>query len=69
MREGGWAALSHLADGDVIVAIDGDPVVDVDAVQQKMERVARDKPSSVVLKVQRGIRTFFVEMQTGWKSH
>ena len=68
VREGGWAALSHLADGDVIVAIDGDPVVDVDAVQQKMDRVARDKPASVVLKVQRGIRTFFVEMQTGWKS-
>jgi S1-C subfamily serine protease len=65
--EGGWAALSHLADGDVIVAIDGDPVADVATVQQKMERVARDKPPSVVLKVRRGIRTFFVEMQTGWK--
>jgi S1-C subfamily serine protease len=68
VREGGWAALSHLADGDVIVAIDGEPVVDVATVQQKMERVARDKPASVVLKVRRGIRTFFVEMQTGWKS-
>jgi S1-C subfamily serine protease len=67
VREGGWAALSHLADGDVIVAIDGDPVADVATVQQKMERVARDKPPSVVLKVRRGIRTFFVEMQTGWK--
>jgi serine protease Do len=68
VREGGWAALSHLADGDVIVAIDGDPVADVATVQQKMERVARDKPPSVVLKVRRGIRTFFVEMQTGWKA-
>jgi S1-C subfamily serine protease len=65
--EGGWAALSHLADGDVIVAIDGDPVADVAAVQQKMERVARDKPAAVVMKVRRGIRTFFVELQTGWK--
>jgi len=68
VREGGWAALSHLADGDVIVAIDGDPVADVATVQQKMARVARDKPPSVVLKVRRGIRTFFVEMQTGWKA-
>ena len=67
VAEGGWAALSHLADGDVIVAIDGEPVADVATVQQKMERVARDKPASVVLKVRRGIRTFFVEMQTGWK--
>jgi serine protease Do len=67
VREGGWAALSHLADGDIILTIDGDAVADVVAVQQKMERVARDKPASVVMKVRRGIRTFFVELQTGWK--
>ncbi len=65
VREGGWAALGHLADGDVLLTIDGEPVPDVAAVQQKMERVARTKPASVVLKVRRGIRTFFVEMQTG----
>ena len=67
VREGGWAALSHLADGDVILAIDGEAVADVAAVQQKMERVAREKPAAVVIKVRRGIRTFFVELQTGWK--
>jgi serine protease Do len=67
VREGGWAALSHLADGDVILAIDGEPVADVAAVQQKMERVAREKPAAVVMKVRRSIRTFFVELQTGWK--
>jgi serine protease Do len=67
VREGGWAALSHLADGDVILAIDGESVADVAAVQQKMERVAREKPASVVMQVRRGIRTFFVELQTGWK--
>jgi serine protease Do len=67
VREGGWAALSHLADGDIILAIDGDAVADVAAIQQKMERVAREKPASVVLTVRRGIRTFFVELQTGWK--
>ena len=67
VREGGWAALGHLADGDVILAIDGDPIADVAAVQQKMERVAREKPAAVVMKVRRGIRTFFVELQTGWK--
>jgi hypothetical protein len=49
----------------VILAIDGEPVADVAAVQQSMERVARTKPPSVVFKVRRGIRTFFVEMQTG----
>jgi S1-C subfamily serine protease len=66
VREGGWAALGHLADGDVILAIDGDTVNDVAAVQEKMARVGRDKPPALVMRVRRGIRTFFVEMQTGW---
>jgi S1-C subfamily serine protease len=67
VREGGWAALGHLADGDVILAIDGQTTADVASVQQRMESVAQRKPASVVLKVKRGIRTFFVELQTGWK--
>jgi serine protease Do len=67
VREGGWAALGHLADGDLILAIDGGQVTDVAAVQQKMTRIAQTKPPTVVLEVKRGIRTFFVEMQGGWK--
>lgn len=67
VREGGWAALGHLADGDLILAIDSEPVSNVEAVQKKMARVAETKPESVVLQVRRGIRTFFVELQTGWK--
>ena len=68
VREGGWAALGHLADGDVILAIDGDTVADVAAVQAKMERIVKEKAASVVMRVRRGIRTFFVELQTGWKA-
>lgn len=67
VREGGWAALAHLADGDVILAADGEVMADVAALQKKMEAIAAAKPSSVVMHVRRGFRTFFVEMQTGWK--
>jgi S1-C subfamily serine protease len=66
VTEGGWAALGHLAEGDLIVAIDGQKVSDVAAVQEKMTSLAAAKPSSIVLSVRRGIRTFFVEMQTAW---
>jgi serine protease Do len=66
VREGGWAALAHLGDGDIILAVDGEPVPDVATMRAKMERVAKEKPASVVLHVRREIRTFFVEMQTGW---
>lgn len=66
VNEGGWAALAHLADGDVILAVQGAVVGDVADLQKKMEAIAASKPASVVLHVRRGIRTFFVEMQTGW---
>jgi serine protease Do len=68
VREGGWAALGHLAVGDLLTAIDGEPVSDVEAVQQKMSRVAEARPAAVVFQVRRGVRTFFVELQTGWKT-
>ena len=44
VREGGWAALGHLADGDMLLTIDGDAVADVEAVQRKMAQVAQAKP-------------------------
>jgi serine protease Do len=66
VREGGWAALGHLADGDLLLAIDGEAVASAEGVQEKMAKIAAAKPSAVVLKVRRGIRTFFVELQTGW---
>jgi serine protease Do len=68
VREGGWAALAHLAVGDLLLAIDGDVVSDVEAVQAKMTQIAAGKPGSVVFRVKRGIRTFFVELQGSWKN-
>ena len=65
VREGGWAALAHLGDGDIILSIDGEPVANVDEVQKKMERIVAAKPAVVVLHVRRGVRTFFIEMLTG----
>jgi len=66
VREGGWAALGHLADGDMLLEIDGTAAANVEAVQKQMEVIAERKPAAVVLKVRRGIRTLFVELQSGW---
>ena len=66
VSEGGWAALGHLADGDLLLEIDGVAVPNVEAVQKTMERIAEKKPAAIVLKVRRGIRTLFVELQSGW---
>ena len=67
VREGGWAALAHLADEDIILSVNGEEVVDVASLQKKMEAIAAAKPPAVVMRVRRGFRTFFVEMQTGWR--
>jgi serine protease Do len=67
VREGGWAALGHLAVGDLLIAIDGEPVANVEQVQQKMSRIADAHPPVVVFQVRRSLRTFFVEMQTSWR--
>jgi serine protease Do len=68
VREGGWAALAHLAEGDLVTEIDGTAVEDVEAVQQRMQKIADSKPPVVVFKVRRGIRTLFVELQSGWSA-
>jgi serine protease Do len=68
VREGGWAALAHLAEGDLVMEIDGTAVEDVQAVQSRMLKIAESKPPAVVFKVRRGIRTLFVELQSGWTS-
>lgn len=65
--EGGWAALAHLADGDLLLAIDDEAVEDVAMVKMKMEAIAAAKPEAVVMRVRRDYRTFFIEMQTGWR--
>ena len=67
VREGGWAALAHLADGDIILSVNGESVEDVASLQKRMEAIATEKPKAVVMRVRRGFRTFFVEMQTGWR--
>lgn len=68
VREGGWAALGQLADGDLLLEIDGVEVENVEAVQKLMQRAAETKAAAVVLRVRRGIRTLFVELQSGWPS-
>jgi serine protease Do len=64
--EGGWAALAQLAEGDVVLSIDGRVVRDSTTVQARMAEVVKEKPRAVVLHVRRGIRMLFIEMQAGW---
>jgi serine protease Do len=66
VKEGGWAALGRLGIGDLIVAVDGNPVTDAASLKQIMKRVAAEKRKTVVLRVIRGIHTVFLELETNW---
>lgn len=67
VSEGGWAALARLAEGDVVLSVEGQPVADVEAMQRVMSGVADRQPRAVVLHVRRGFRTMFLEMEGRWR--
>ncbi len=66
VKPGGWAALGNLDAGDLILAVDGTHIADVEAMEQAMESINQTKPAVVVFKVLRGIHTFFIELEPKW---
>jgi len=66
VSEGGWAALGRLAVGDLVQAVDGKPVRDMESLKNMMEEIAQKKPKTVVFHVRRGIHQLFVELQPSW---
>ena len=67
VSEGGWAALGHLAVGDIILEVQGQPTPAVAALKEALAKVAGEKPDSVVLHVQRGIHDLYLELKPKWQ--
>jgi serine protease Do len=67
VEPGGWAALANLGTGDVILDIDGQPIRTVDALASRLKAARDAHARAVVLRVRRGIRTAFVEVQPAWQ--
>jgi serine protease Do len=63
----GWASLGHLNGGDLILAIDGQPLANVDELRVRLTEIETRKPASIVFEIQRGIRTLFVQLEPAWK--
>jgi serine protease Do len=66
VKEGGWAALGRLSSGDLITAVDGEPVTDILSLKEKMKHVAAEKRRTTVLRIIRGIHTMFLELEPNW---
>jgi len=67
VKTGSWAELATLYVGDLVVEVDGQPVGNVDALRQIMEKIAVSKKPSVVMKVERGIHSAYLEFEPNWK--
>jgi serine protease Do len=68
VKPGSWAELANLYAGDLLLDVDGQPVVDVDSLRNAMEKVAAEKKPVVVMKVMRGIHTAYLEFEPNWKN-
>ncbi len=66
VKSGGWAALGRMSVGDLIVAIDGENIDDVQVLRTKMRAIASGRAEVVLIKVLRGIHTVFIELEPKW---
>jgi serine protease Do len=69
VQPGGWAAIGDLEVDDLIQELDGESVVDVDAFEDKMKAIAEAEPEVLVLRVLRGIHTYFLEFEPKWETN
>jgi serine protease Do len=67
VSEGGWAALGHLAVGDLILHVQGQPTPTASALEEQVSKLTAEKPETVVLHVQRGIHQLYLELKPKWQ--
>jgi serine protease Do len=67
VKSGSWAELGGLYAGDLIVEINGKPVNNLDDLKKQLDQIAASKDKLVVIKVQRGIHTSYLEIEPNWK--
>ncbi len=63
VTRGGWAALSGLNAGDLILRIQEQPIDDIPAFEAMAKKVKETKPETVSIFVRRGYRTHYVFIQ------
>jgi len=67
VANGSWASLGRLSAGDVILAIDGRDVANVDDLATRLKEIRTSRPSTVVVFVRRGVKSLFLDLQPAWQ--
>ncbi|HQB02760.1 MAG TPA: PDZ domain-containing protein [Candidatus Hydrogenedentes bacterium] len=68
VKPGGWAALGSLTPGDLILEVNGTALSSVYIARKILGDLSEEKAPSIVFKVQRGIRTLFLELEPQWSN-
>ena len=53
--------------GDVILAIDGRNVTNVEDLAARLKEIRASRPAAVVVFVRRGVKSLFLELQPTWQ--
>jgi S1-C subfamily serine protease len=67
VTNGSWASLGRMSAGDVILAIDGRNVTNVEDLAARLKEIRAARPASVVVFVRRGVKSLFLELQPTWQ--
>jgi len=68
VERSGWADLAGLRAGDLLLAVNGQPVADLAALRAQLARLAQEQPRHVVFQVRRAISGAFLEFEPDWKA-
>ena len=66
VKHAGWAALAHVAAGDLLLSVDGTPTPDVATAERLLKAAAERKASRLVFLLRRGVHTLFAEVEPVW---
>ena len=66
VKGSGWAALGGLANGDILMSIDGKATDSIKTLKAQLDELEKSKRSPFVLFVKRGITTRYVELEPSW---
>jgi len=66
VKSSGWAALGGLANGDILMSIDGKATDSIKTLKVQLEELEKSKQSPFVLFVKRGIHTRYIELEPSW---
>jgi S1-C subfamily serine protease len=67
VTNGSWASLGRMSAGDVILAVDGRNVANVEDLAARLKEIRATRPASVVVFVRRGVKSLFLDLQPTWQ--